>query len=211
MVTEWLQDRAVQLTAIVHPGLLSRDSLKMCRGLAEIPLQSARSDGYVIEQIRSEQARPDWIDTLCAAGLPVTAAVWQNDFAGRTDAAMFGALNRGRIVATAGVRAVKDEPTAGQIVWVAVDPRHRGHGLGRQVVLRALQHIATQPIEVVMLQTADHRGAAIAVYLELGFRACLSSWDRTQHFRWRRLASGRHPVTFCRDPAHVAICGNLSR
>lgn len=76
----------------------------------------------------------------------------------------------GRPVATASVRVVPDRfPGSGYVHWVGVDPEHRGRRLGYIVSLAALHEFARMGLHDAVLETDDHRLAAIKVYHDLGF------------------------------------------
>jgi GNAT superfamily N-acetyltransferase len=95
--------------------------------------------------------------------------------------------------------------------FIGTDPAHQGKGLGRVVVTAAMQ-AATGRYRTVFLLTNDKRTPAIALYLSLGFKPCLNSWDRTQHLRWQRLAAAlNRSLPYCRDPRHRDAIANMSR
>jgi mycothiol synthase len=75
-----------------------------------------------------------------------------------------------RIVATASSRMLPEtHPGAGYLHWVASDPETRGRGIGRAVVLAVLHRFAADGCAASVLETDDHRLAAIKLYLRLGF------------------------------------------
>ena len=77
----------------------------------------------------------------------------------------------GRIVATASHREVPDRfPGATYLHWVGADPSHAGRSLGAAVSAAVLDYGATERgLGEAVLETDDHRLAAIATYLGLGF------------------------------------------
>jgi mycothiol synthase len=76
----------------------------------------------------------------------------------------------GQPVATASARLVPDQhPDSGYVHWVAVDPAHRGHGLGYFVTLTCLYAFREFGCKDAVLETDDHRLAAIRIYQQLGF------------------------------------------
>jgi len=73
-------------------------------------------------------------------------------------------------VATASARLMPDQhPGSGYIHWVAVDPAHRGQRLGTIVTLACLYAFREFGCKDAVLETDDHRLAAIRIYQELGF------------------------------------------
>ena len=75
-------------------------------------------------------------------------------------------------VATASARLMPDQhPGSGYVHWVAVDPMHRGKRLGYIVTLACLYAFREFGCKDAVLETDDHRLAAIKIYQELGFTA----------------------------------------
>lgn len=73
-------------------------------------------------------------------------------------------------VASASARVMPEEhPGSGYIHWVAVSPDHRGQRLGYLVTLATLHEFVGLELEDAVLETDDHRLAAIKIYQELGF------------------------------------------
>jgi mycothiol synthase len=60
-------------------------------------------------------------------------------------------------------------PPLGEIYVVAVDPGFRRLGLGRELVVAGLQHLAGQGLEVGMLYVDADNASAIRLYEDLGF------------------------------------------
>lgn len=76
----------------------------------------------------------------------------------------------GEIVASASARLLYDQyPDAGYLHWVAVAPAHRGKRLGYDITLAALYASRELGCQEAVLETDDHRHAAIKIYQELGF------------------------------------------
>ncbi|MGC8668900.1 MAG: GNAT family N-acetyltransferase [Chthonomonadales bacterium] len=91
---------------------------------------------------------------------------------------------RGRSIgATASARYLPDRyPGLGYLHWVGTHPDYRGRGLGRMVTLAALNHFRRSGCTGAVLETDDHRIAAIRLYLSLGFVPQLIEPDHLR--RW---------------------------
>src|SRR5262245_58455312 len=187
-VHEGLIDSLVAGIALVNPGFLTRDSIKMCLSPARVEVTPLRDSDYSLDVIDSGQAPPDWVATLTAAGMPVTPATWKAEVSDRRDARVHMIYYRGLIVATAMVRPIVGYASSVHLEWVAVHPEHQGRQLGRAVVTAAIRGASDSGYSSVFLLTNDERVPAISLYAGLGFKACLNSWDRSQHLRWRRIA-----------------------
>lgn len=79
-------------------------------------------------------------------------------------------LHGDTLVATASARILPEEfPDSGYLHWVGVDPDYRGKELGRAVTLAVLHEFVRLGCKNAVLETQDHRLAAIKVYKKLGF------------------------------------------
>ena len=74
---------------------------------------------------------------------------------------------------------------AGYVHMVAVKPEHRGHGLGRALVLAVLHRFREMGFRAATLRTDDWRLAAIRMYLGLGFEPKMT--DGSHEGRWREV------------------------
>jgi mycothiol synthase len=72
-----------------------------------------------------------------------------------------------------------------ELGWVAVEPEHRGHGLGRVVCLAVVSHIRRLGFDRAFLLTDDHRLPAIRTYLRLGFEPTIT--DPSHPARWEAI------------------------
>lgn len=72
----------------------------------------------------------------------------------------------------------------GYLFFVAVKPEHRGKSLGYLVSLAALHQFLREDRRQAVLETDDHRIAAIKTYLRLGFTPHVTEETRE---RWKRI------------------------
>jgi mycothiol synthase len=91
-----------------------------------------------------------------------------------------------------------DAPGAGMVHWVAVHPEHRRHGLGRTVVLDALDWMHSAGRRAAVLTTEVHRVEAIRLYLELGFEPDFAGAPDMD----RRWAAARRNLNRSAQPAN---------
>lgn len=94
----------------------------------------------------------------------------------------------GRPVASASVRLLPDlYPDSGYVHWVAADPDYRGQKLGYIVTLATLYEFARLGCKDAVLETDDHRLAAIKTYQNLGFEP--EHTHESHIARWARVAA----------------------
>jgi mycothiol synthase len=103
--------------------------------------------------------------------------------------AVDGAIGgRATVVATASVRLLPSRfPGAGYLHWVGAHPDAGLRGLGRAVSLAALADVRARGLHAAVLETDDHRRAAIRLYSSLGFRPEPCALDHEA--RWRAILS----------------------
>ncbi|MCL5283427.1 MAG: GNAT family N-acetyltransferase [Armatimonadetes bacterium] len=89
-------------------------------------------------------------------------------------------------IATASCRLMPEVfPDSGYVHWVAVTPAFQGRGLGRAITLQALHRFYELGCQDAVLETQDHRLAAIRTYLKLGFIPEMR--DETHPERWDKI------------------------
>lgn len=89
--------------------------------------------------------------------------VLDNDARGR----IWQAEKDGKLIGCTAV-ALRDD-NAAQIRWVVVDPAARGHGLGKELVGRAVDYCKAQGRDPVYLFTTDGLAESQSLYEKLGF------------------------------------------
>ncbi len=96
---------------------------------------------------------------------------------------MFFAQRGAEVVGTACAHRGAHTPEGvGYVHMVAVDPAHRGKGLGRALVVAVLRRFRELGYRAATLQTDDFRLSAIGLYLDLGFRPAMT--DESHPARW---------------------------
>ncbi|MFI2102158.1 GNAT family N-acetyltransferase [Isoptericola sp. NPDC019693] len=132
-----------------------------------LPTRPGLPDGYDVT------TDPERIGAARAHALLAAHAYWAE---GRTldvhRGAMAGSRSYGVVTAAgdlaAYARLVTDGATFGWLADVIVDPAHRGHGLGRAVVGRALADVEALGLKRVLLRASDE---GRPIYERVGFRA----------------------------------------
>jgi mycothiol synthase len=69
----------------------------------------------------------------------------------------------------------------GNLGWLAVDPSHRGKGLGCLVATEVTRRLTEAGYKNIYLETHDHRLSAIKIYLTMGWKPllyCEGMWER---------------------------------
>lgn len=128
---------------------------------------------YRIRTYQSGDEAPWLILMRATFGPSWTTGRWQTDLIARPQfdaAGLFMAVRDDVLVGSACAwRLEPGEQTVGYIQLVAVDPGHRGHKLGYWLTLSVLRYFLDQGLHEAILDTEDHRLAAIELYLRLGF------------------------------------------
>src|SRR5690606_31406539 len=62
-----------------------------------------------------------------------------------------------------------EDPPLGEIFVIATDPSQHRRGLGRELVIAGLDHLARQGLRVGMLYVDESNTPAVRLYEELGF------------------------------------------
>jgi mycothiol synthase len=75
----------------------------------------------------------------------------------------------------------------GEIGWIAVDPAHRGKGLGFAVSAAVTRRLMQEGYRHIHLYTEDWRLAALRTYLKLGYIPFLYAPDMME--RWRTICA----------------------
>jgi ribosomal protein S18 acetylase RimI-like enzyme len=85
----------------------------------------------------------------------------------------------------------KPDPIKGEIVFIAVDQVHRGQGIGKKLVLAALDYLCQKGVQYCRTKTLARNVGVIAMYEGLG-------WHVRNHFR----LIGREYVTIVSPPTY---------
>jgi mycothiol synthase len=212
-VGRFLIDRAFALADLLRLNTGYRDGLRMC-----LPLESFEDQGtglpkgYTLRIITdaADCTAADvasWQEVLTRADFQeISERTFQTEFVDRALVALLFLSHDDHLVAVTGlVRLTVNQLDAGLISYVAVDPAHRGKSLGQILTALAVRQARAAGLAAVFLETQDDRVPAVKTYLVAGFRPCLSSWDRSHRYRWRKvLARTGRSLSFCDSPRHRA-------
>jgi mycothiol synthase len=147
-------------------------------------------DGYVVRQC----VEPDLsaVRAVIDSDEPVHDQAWESfrDSILPGGAFLIVEADTGKAVATASAshnpRATRYYfPFGGQIGYVAVDPMHRGKGLGRAVVTLAVARLIDAGYRNIFLGVQGWRLPAVRCYLSVGFVPLLHIEELAP--RWRRI------------------------
>ena len=146
--------------------------------LLNLPTLPALPDGYALREAQPEDtsALAAVLDRAFASDTWDQARSWDEARVAATLNEQEGVKQtlvvdfKGRPIATASARLQPDRfPGSGYLHWVAVDPDHQGQRLGFFLSLAILHTFETLGCVDAVLETQDHRQAAIKTYLKLGF------------------------------------------
>ncbi len=73
-----------------------------------------------------------------------------------------------------------------EILSIAIDPRYRGHGFSRNLLLTHLGHLAARGVRTIFLEVEENNRPALRLYEGTGFAAV------SRRERYYRNASGEH-------------------
>ena len=152
-----------------------------------------RLPGGYQELTNTEERLPEWVDLLNAVFGGYTVEGIRRGPGSILDAPHWD-VGRVRLVGKEGrpvaISVAWEErslwPRSGHVFWVAVLQGHRGRGLGRYVLTRALQHFAEHDYDDAVLYTEEFRIPAIKLYLGLGFEPLITRTVPDERDRWRR-------------------------
>jgi len=97
---------------------------------------------------------------------PWTRENYQYEIEQNVAARYLVAENRGNVVGYAGAWIIIDES---HITNIAVDPQHRGQGIGRLLITGLLQYLSNLGAAYSTLEVRESNETAIALYKSLGF------------------------------------------
>jgi RimJ/RimL family protein N-acetyltransferase len=119
-------------------------------------------------------AHPDAFTSTVAERAELPLAWWEARLSAEPAAkdVVFGAFHDGRIAGVVGLSFERREKVRHRatLFGMYVRPPLRGQGLGRQLVLAALNHASERPgVNVVQLTVTEGNGPAVTLYESCGF------------------------------------------
>lgn len=99
---------------------------------------------------------------------------------------VFVVEHAGGVVGTAAAWVNLSDPGVGYLHMVGTLPEHRGKGLGKALVIAAIEYTRNEGLWAQRLDTDDFRESAIRLYLDLGYYPLYM--DETHPQRWETLA-----------------------
>ena len=168
---------------------MSQPQLEMECSVCEDMPEAAVPAGYLIRAYRHGDGAA-WCRLVNEAiGGEWTEAGFQKEMDGAQDFEaddLFFAVGGEEVVGSTWALRRESFPSGvGAVHMVAVAPEHRGRGLGRVLVLRALRRLREQGSVHVRLLTDDVRIPAINIYVSVGFRPLLTHESHLE--RWRKV------------------------
>ena len=93
----------------------------------------------------------------------------------------------GKLVATAFCKhnPSEEDPSGGELGWVAGDPDHKGKGLGLAVCAAVTARFLQAGYRRIYIRTQDWRLPALKTYLKLGYVPVVKDEDMAE--RWRKV------------------------
>lgn len=147
-------------------------------GTGEPPASPRTDQGY---GLRVEVDRVAFRGVQESIGFHVTDGAWDALVANLVDDSMVFALRGDHPVAVA---AAERRARWVEIGWVAVDPAHRGAGLGLAVCSQLTRLLIAAGETRLFGSTHDHRLAALKIYFALGF---VPVYRHDKSVRWQRV------------------------
>lgn len=183
------------------------DSLKMCWIVSDDIPSVHIPEGYELTNAPLKHAPDGWISLLRKAGVNATTETWNHEYGGRDAVGVLLMYHNLRLVGTAGLRTLAtNSPDYGAINWVVVDPSNRGIGLGTILTVSVMALARTLEMKALFLRTDDFRLPAIKTYFRLGFRPCLTSWDKSHAWRWKKIMRmTKLHGAYCRNQSHAVL------
>jgi mycothiol synthase len=166
------------------------DQLLMRRErLDDLPPLPACPDGYALRDYRpgaDDEALARLMANAFADAAWTRERVRQTFVADATVHAIVVIAAGRELAATASARLLPDQHRgSGYVHWVGTDPAHAGRRLGAIASLAVLHRFVALGCRDAVLNTDDHRLAAIRTYLTLGFRPVEPGPGHAE--RWREI------------------------
>ncbi len=159
------------VTIDTRPFVPGADDVEWLRVNNQAFADHGEQGGWTIETFCQRQQEP-WFDpagfrVLDAATVTADSAVDHVEVDG--DRANGGAGPMAGFCWTKVHPPTDDEPALGEIYVIAVDPDFHGRGLGAQLTLAGLDHLAGAGITTALLYVDADNSTAVAMYERLGF------------------------------------------
>lgn len=182
-----------------------REELKMCLPLSAPQVEPILPNGFEAALYHkaadcTAPVKEQWRRVLQRSGFDdINDRVFEDEFVKQDLVALVFIKNNAGPVGVAGVTRQNQSDRGSTLTYVGVDPARRGIGLGKSLIQMAIYQAWNAGAASVSLATHDARIPAINAYLSAGFHPCLSSWDRSHRYRWRRIGWRINTsIDFCR-------------